>query len=65
MSSPALPLVAFCSGCAVSDDQFAVIAGYLANIQFLVTVVAFAACWSAGCQSLKFFLYVKNHKDIW
>jgi hypothetical protein len=35
------------------------------QIAFCAHVVAFAVCWIAGCQSLKYFLYVKNHKDIW
>lgn len=41
------------------------IAAWLGRIAFLTHVMAFAACWIAGCQSLKFFLYVKNHRDIW
>lgn len=37
----------------------------LGQITFLLHVIALAMCWMAGCQSLKFWLYVKNHKDIW
>lgn len=37
----------------------------LERIAFCAQVMAFAVCWIAGCQSLKYFLYVKNHKDLW
>jgi hypothetical protein len=35
------------------------------HCEFLLHVCAFVLCWNAGTQSLKFFLYVKNHKDLW
>jgi hypothetical protein len=37
----------------------------LDRIAFLLHVTALGVCWLAGLQSLKFFLYVKNHKDLW
>jgi hypothetical protein len=37
----------------------------LERIAFLSHVVALGVCWIAGCESLKFWIYVKNHKDLW
>jgi hypothetical protein len=37
----------------------------LDRLEFCAHVVAFGVCWIAGCQSLKYFLYVKNHRDLW
>lgn len=37
----------------------------LQQIRFCVHVCAFALCWLAGAYWWKFFIYAKNHRDIW
>lgn len=37
----------------------------LEQIRFCAHVTAFAASWLAGCVSLKFLIYFKNHRDLW
>lgn len=38
---------------------------YLERIAFCCHVAAFGVAWIAGCLSLKFLIYFKNHKDLW
>jgi hypothetical protein len=35
------------------------------EVVFLLQVIAVAASFGCGLGSVKFFIYVKNHKDIW
>jgi hypothetical protein len=47
------------------DARLATWTAALDRIAFLLQATALGVCWLAGLQSLKFFLYVKNHKDLW
>jgi hypothetical protein len=38
---------------------------YLQRIAFLLHIVALASCWIAGTTSIKFIIYIKNHRDLW
>lgn len=46
-------------------DFWAESVALLYGVRFFAQVTAIAACWLAGVVSLKYMLYVKNHRDLW
>ena len=49
----------------VEGDEQPALREQVDRMLFMLQVVGVALCWTAGLLSWKYFLYVKNHRDIW